>query len=109
MEMGAFIEYTLAAYTHTTPISKTHYYPEVEYAAIDEGMGEQTSGGIRLASEQIQTFGADNCIIGTDFGVYILPDPIEGLREFIAALMGLGTCLGDIRKLVAPTQPNYLG
>ncbi len=109
VEMGAFIEYTLAAYTHTTPIPKTHYYPELEYAAIDEGMGEQTSGGIRLAAEQIQVIGADNCIIGTDFGVYTLPDPVEGLREFIAALMDLGTPLGDIRKLVATNPAKLLG
>lgn len=109
VEMGAFIEYTLAAYTHTTPIPKTHYYPELEYAAIDEGMGEQTSGGIRLAAEQIQAIGADNCIIGTDFGVYTLPDPVEGLREFIAALMDLGTPLGDIRKLVATNPAKLLG
>ena len=109
VELGAFIEYTLAAYTHTTPIPKTHYYPELEYAAIDEGMGEQTSGGIRLAAEQIQAIGADNCIIGTDFGVYTLPDPVEGLREFIAALMDLGTPLGDIRKLVATNPAKLLG
>ena len=109
VELGAFIEYTLAAYTHTTPIPKTHYYPELEYAAIDEGMGEQTSGGIRLAAEQIQVIGADNCIIGTDFGVYTLPDPVEGLREFIAALMDLGTPLGDIRKLVATNPAKLLG
>ena len=38
VKKGAFIEYTLAAYTHTTPIPKTHYYPELKYAAIDEGM-----------------------------------------------------------------------
>ena len=109
VDLGAFIEYTLAAYTHTTPIPKTHYYPELEYAAIDEGMGEQTSGGIRLAAEQIQTLGAENCIIATDFGVYTLPDPVEGLREFIAALLDLGTPLGDIRKLVAINPSKLLG
>ena len=109
VDLGAFIEYTLAAYTHTTPIPKTHYYPELEYAAIDEGMGEQTSGGIRLAAEQIQTLGAENCIIATDFGVYTLPDPVEGLREFIAALLDLGIPLGDIRKLVAINPSKLLG
>lgn len=36
--MGAVIDYTLIAYTHTTPIPKTHYYVEREYASIDEGM-----------------------------------------------------------------------
>ena len=35
---GALIEHTLAAFTHTTPVPKTHYYVEREYASIDEGM-----------------------------------------------------------------------
>ncbi len=109
VKKGAFIEYTLAAYTHTTPIPKTHYYPELEYAAIDEGMGGELSGGIRLASEQIQQLGADNCIIGTDFGVYTLPEPVEGLREFIAALMDLGMPVDDIKKLVKTNPAKLLG
>ena len=51
---GAFIEYTLAAYTHTTPIPKTHYYVEREYASIDEGMDLGQTGSLRLAAEQIR-------------------------------------------------------
>ncbi|MQF64707.1 hypothetical protein FIM04_01090 [SAR202 cluster bacterium AC-409-J13_OGT_754m] len=109
VKKGAFIEYTLAAYTHTTPIPKTHYYPELKYAAIDEGMGGEVSGGIRLAAEQIQELGADNCIIGTDFGVYTLPEPVEGLREFIAALMDLGMPIDDIQKLVKTNPAKLLG
>ena len=104
---GAFVEYTLAAYTHTTPIPKTHYYVEREYASLDEGMEEGPRGGVKLAGEQIQEFGADHCIISTDFGVYTLPEPVEGLREFIACLLDLGISLDDIRKLVR-TNPEIL-
>ncbi|MEZ4559671.1 MAG: DUF6282 family protein [Caldilineaceae bacterium] len=43
-DQGAFIEYTLAVYTHTTPIPKTHYYVEREYVSIDEGMSEGPGG-----------------------------------------------------------------
>ncbi len=108
-EKGAFIEYTLAAYTHTTPIPKTHYYAELEYAAMDEGMAEELGGGIRLAAEQIQRIGAEHCIIATDFGVYTLPDPVEGLREFIASLLDLGIPPDDIRKLVKSNPERLLG
>lgn len=104
---GAFIEYTLAAYTHTTPIPKTHYYVEREYASIDEGMDEGPRGGVRLAAEQIQELGAEHCIICTDFGVYTLPEPVEGLREFIACLLDLGISIDDIRQLVK-TNPERL-
>jgi hypothetical protein len=106
-EMGAFIEYTLAAYTHTTSIPKTHYYVEREYASIDEGMSGGPGGGIREAAEQIKELGADRCVMATDFGVYTLPEPVEGLREFIACLLDLGMPQGDIRKLVK-TNPEKI-
>jgi hypothetical protein len=107
MAKHAYIEYTLAAYTHTTTIPKTHYYVEREYASIDEGMSGEPGGGVRQAAEQIQRIGADHCIICTDFGVYTLPEPVEGLREFIACLLDLGLSAGDIRKLVK-TNPEKL-
>jgi hypothetical protein len=106
---GAFIEYTLAAYTHTTPIPKTHYYVEREYASIDEGMDLGQSGSVRLAAEQIQALGPEHCIIGTDFGVYTLPEPVEGLREFVACLLDLGIPADDIRKLVKSNPERLLG
>jgi len=106
---GAFIEHTLAAYTHTTPIPKTHYYVEREYASIDEGMEEGPGSGIRLSAEQIQELGADHCIISTDFGVYTLPEPVEGLREFIACLLDLGISVDDIKKMVKINPKRLLG
>jgi hypothetical protein len=106
---GATIEYTLAAYTHTTPIPKTHYYVEREYASIDEGMDLGQTGSIRLAAEQMQAIGPEHCILGTDFGVYTLPEPVEGLREFIACLLDLGLPPSDIRKLVKTNPERLLG
>jgi hypothetical protein len=106
-EKNAFIEYTLAAYTHTTTIPKTHYYVEREYASIDEGMSGEVSGGVRYVAEQIEELGAQNCILSTDFGVYTLPTPVEGLREFIACLMDIGIQNDDLVKMVK-TNPEIL-
>ncbi len=106
---GALIEYTLAAYTHTTPIPKTHYYVEREYASIDEGMSEADLGGVRTVAEQIDALGAKHCVIATDFGVYTLPEPVEGLREFIACLLDLGVSVDDIRTLTAINPARLLG
>jgi hypothetical protein len=106
---GAFIEYTLAAYTHTTPIPKTHYYVEREYASIDEGMSEEDLGGVRTVAEQIAQVGAEHCIIATDFGVYTLPEPVEGLREFIACLLDLGMSADDIGTLTRTNPERLLG
>lgn len=104
---GAFIEYTLGSYTHTTTIPKTHYYVELEYAADEEIEGEKA--GLRKAAEQIAELGADHCILATDFGGYTLPDPVEGMRGFIASLLDLGIPVSDIRKLVKTNPEKLLG
>lgn len=106
---GALVEYTLAAYTHTTTIPKTHYYVEREYASIDEGMEAAPSGGVRAAADQMKKLGPEHCVIATDFGVYTLPEPVEGLREFIACLLDLGMPVDDIRMLVKTNPERLLG
>ena len=59
------------------------------------------------ARDQIRRIGIDRCIICTDFGVYTLPEPVEGLREFIACLLDLGYTSPEITKLVK-TNPEKL-
>ena len=108
-DKGAFIEYTLAAYTHTTTIPKTHYYVEREYASIDEGMSGADEGGIKHVAEQIQELGAKHCVICTDFGVYTLPAPVEGFREFIACLLDMGLPHEDIRAMNKTNPEKILG
>jgi microsomal dipeptidase-like Zn-dependent dipeptidase len=106
VEKGAFIEYTLAAYTHTTSIPKTHYYVEREYASIDEGMQEGPREDLKQVAEQILV---EHCIIATDFGVYTLPEPVEGFREFMACLLDLGISYDDIVKLSKENPERLLG
>ncbi len=108
-QRGAFIEYTLAAYTHTTPIPKTHYYVEREYMSIDEGMDEAPGGGVKLVAEQIAELGAEHCIIASDFGVYTLPTPVEGMRSFIACMLDLGLTTDQITMLVKTNPERLLG
>ncbi len=104
---GAYLEKLLAAHTHTTPIPKTHYYVEEEYRAMDEGLQGTTAGGVAKVAAQIRKFGADHFVIGTDFGVYTLPTPVEGFREFIACLMDMGLSDEEIRK-VSSINPGRL-
>ena len=104
---GAYVEHVLAAYTQTGTIPKTHYYVEEEYRAMDEGLKGTTSTGITGVASQIRKFGAEHFIIGTDFGVYTLPTPVEGMREFIACLLDLGLSEEDIRT-VSSTNPGRL-
>lgn len=106
---GGIIEHTLAAFTHTTSIPKTHYYVEREYAAMDEGIAVGQHVAIRDVGEQIQAVGAEHCIIATDFGVYTLPTPVEGMREFIACMLDLGLSESEVRLLVSSNPARLLG
>ncbi len=106
-DQGALIEYTMGSYTHTTSIPKTHYYVEREYAADEEITGQGAS--LRKAAEQIRELGPEHCILATDFGGYTLPDPVEGMRGFIASLLDLGIPEYDIRRMVKDNPERLLG
>ncbi len=105
--MGALIERLLAGNTHTKTIPKTHYYVEPEYRAMSRGGPPSLNGGVAGIARQIRMFGAGHFVIGTDFGMYTLPTPVEGLREFIACLMDLGLSDEEIRK-VSSLNPGKL-
>ena len=48
-----------------------------------------------------------NFLVGTDFGVYTLPHPVEGFREWIACLMDCGWTDEEIR-MVTTVNPAYM-
>ena len=39
--------------------------------------------------------------LSSDFGVYTLPTPVEGMRAFIACMLDLGVTPEEIRTMVA--------
>lgn len=106
---GAYLERTLAAHTHTTSIPKTHYYVEPEWKALDEGLPGQVTGGVKMIADQIREVGAEHFILGTDFGVYTLPSPVEGLREFIASMLDMELSENDIRMMTSTNPAKLLG
>lgn len=107
-ESGAYLEQTLAAFTHTTPIPKTHYYVERDYISIDEGMEGEPHGGVKQVAEEVLEVGAEHYILSTDFGVYTLTAPVEGFREFIACMLDLGVSVDDLRTMTAHNPARLL-
>jgi hypothetical protein len=104
---GAYLERTLAAHTHTTTIPKTHYYVEPEWRALDEGLPGAISGGLKMIADQIREVGPKHFILATDFGVYTLPPPVEGMREFIASMLDLEFSEEEVRWMTR-TNPGKL-
>lgn len=108
VENGAYIEYTLAAYGHSSGTRKTDYYVEIEYAS-DSIPSNYPKTSIKTVAEQTEELGADNCIMATDFGVYTLPPPVEGFREFIALMLDLGVSDESILKMINENPRKLLG
>jgi len=107
VKTGAYLEYTLAGYTHSTGTRKTDYYVELDYAS-DPIPGNYPKFTIRNVADHIHTYGAEHCIIASDLGVYTLPPPVEGLREFIACLLDLGVSQEKIRSVVKDNPRRLL-
>ncbi len=108
ISLGAYIEKWLGP-THSSTIPKTHYYVEPEYRSESKRSAPQpgVSVGVPRVAELIREYGAEHFIISTDFGVYTLPSPVEGMREFIACLMDVGLTDEEIRR-VSSINPGLL-
>ncbi|HHL41383.1 MAG TPA: hypothetical protein ENJ36_01845 [Candidatus Bathyarchaeota archaeon] len=107
-ELGAYIEYTLAAYGASSGTRKTDYYAEIKYAS-DSIPSNLPKTSVKTVAKHINELGAENCLIATDFGVYTLPPPVEGLREFIALLLDLGLTDEQIKTVVQENPAKLLG
>jgi hypothetical protein len=107
-ENGAYIEYTLAAYGHSSGTRKTDYYVEIDYAS-DPIPSNYPKTSIKTVAKQIQELGSEHCIMATDYGVYTMAPPVEGLREFIALMLDLGVSEKDIVKMVKSNPEKLLG
>jgi hypothetical protein len=108
IENGALIEYTLAAYGYSSGTRKTDYYVETKYAS-DSIPSDLPKTSVKTIAQHIQKLGPENCILATDFGVYTLPPPVEGLREFIALLLDLGITENDIKTVIKTNPEKLLG
>ena len=106
---GAFLEIEFARFTHTGIIPKTHYYVEPEWKSTSRRNPEVFSGGIKLVADQIRKAGAQHYIFSTDFGVYTLPSPVEGMRELIACLLDLEFAEEEIELMTKSNPAKLVG
>jgi hypothetical protein len=107
--LGALLEIEFGRFAHTGIIPKTHYYVEPEWKSTSRRNPEIFSGGIALVADQIRQIGAEHFIFSTDFGVYSLPTPVEGMREIIASLMDLEFSDEEIGLMTRINPARMLG
>jgi microsomal dipeptidase-like Zn-dependent dipeptidase len=62
---------------------------------------------IQKIAQMMNAVGPEQCVLGTDLGRFNYPQPVEGLRMFIAGLLLGGMEEKDIEKM-AKVNPSYL-
>jgi len=103
---GAYMEIT-GSFLPTAMIPKTHGYVEEEYRCVDKKGA--TKAGATGIDVQIKKLGAEHFIAVTDFGVYTLPRPVEGMREFIACMLDMGLSEEEVRTVTSTNPGRLLG
>ena len=79
--------------------------------ALHEGEGEPVADDgsdvaavpAPLMAERLRAAGAENAILSSDCGVFLLPPPVEGLREFLLLMREAGFSHVELRRMSAET------
>ena len=95
---GAYAEFSFFFVSHATQLGLTHVDAEPHTVAA---VALAQIGALIQAATPTQT------ILSSDCGVYVLPPPVEGLREFLLLLGSLGYDQAALSQMVAD-NPKHL-
>jgi hypothetical protein len=95
---GAFAEFSFFFLTHATQVGLTHVDAE-KHTAPSMPLQEMTEA-IRAATSR-------QAILSGDLGVFVLPPPVEGFREFLIVLASVGFSREEL-CIMAATNPAHL-
>jgi hypothetical protein len=87
---GAFAEFSFFFVSHATQIGLTHVDAE-----------RHTVPAVRLpeVAALIRAAGPERSIVNSDAGVFVLPPPVEALREFLLLLQSAGFAEPELRRM----------
>lgn len=83
----------------------THYYVErelMDMASVVHGRAMSWLQGIR-------DVGPDQFVLATDYGVRVLPSPVEGMRMMISMLLYFGFSVEEVQKMTAINPARLIG
>lgn len=95
---GAFVEFSFFFLTHATQVGLTH---------IDQEKHTVQPVALNEMARAILSATPGQSILSGDVGVYVLPPPVEGFREFLLLMESSGFCREDLRTMSA-TNPASL-
>jgi hypothetical protein len=88
---GAYAEFSFFILTHATQVGLTH---------VDQEAHRASGSTIHEMAPLIRAAG-DQAIVSSDCGVFLLPPPVEGFREFMLLLEAAGFGEAEIRRMNA--------
>jgi len=89
---GAFAEFSFYALSHATQLEFTH---------ADEEAHTIAAVTVARMAELVRAAGPKQAILSSDCGIFILPPPVEGFREFLLLMEGAGFNRTDLRSMAA--------
>lgn len=95
---GAYAEFSFFFVSHATQVGLTH---------VDSERHQVASVSLPDMHDRIRAATPDRCVVSSDCGVFVLPPPAEGLREFLLLLRSVGFTDAELRQMTA-TNPAWL-
>ena len=92
--LGAVAEFSFFFVSHATQVGLTH---------VDAAKNAVAAVPAPLMAERLRAAGAENAILSSDCGVFLLPPPVEGLREFLLLMREAGFSDVELRSMSAET------
>lgn len=97
-EAGAFAEFSFFFMSHAVQLGLTH---------VDEEKHTVAAVPLPVMAELIRAATPDRTVLSGDCGVFVLPPPVEGFREFLLMIESAGFAVKSLRQMVAD-NPAYL-
>lgn len=92
VSLGAVAEFSFFFVSHATQVGLTH---------VDAARHRTPPVAAPQMAALIAAAGADNAILNSDCGVFVLPPPVEGLREFLLLMREAGIEESALRRMTS--------
>ena len=90
--LGAFAEFSFFFVSHATQVGLTH---------VDAERHTVSAVGVPQMARLIRAATPERAVVSSDCGVFVLPPPVEGLREFLLLLEAAGFSRDDLKTMAA--------
>lgn len=92
VSLGAVAEFSFFFVSHATQVGLTH---------VDAARHQVPPVAAPKMAALIAAAGADHAILNSDCGVFVLPPPTEGLREFLLLMREAGIEESELRRMTS--------